>query len=423
MAEWSIAALRTILSTETDADSDLNEELMSQIRENIEAMIMLMFYTGDDGSCTSDPSPVTTIHDTDGVYAVNEYNGCVVVITSGTAKGNFYQIDATTAISLVCTGEDLYADGVRSGDTYKVFFDLKNTHGHAHDGIDSAVVELADNQVVLAKMADNSVDASNIVDASVGQAEVGPSAIGQGELKTSNGSVSTTNTAPYDHLTLPGGDYGFYPRIKGSDPTTNVWAIIASDYVVGVTYVTSIDMYTDVANTAYASQYYVTASGERHWVFILRDKSGKVLNEWEAPDHVCFGNGGKPKIVQHPFGSVKEKNGKYIKNINGEGDKEVELIVINPTMGQVERIIKNSYKDDDSIPDIGFLTSMNELYEINEIRTPAWNDEPVTVGLPMLDEKGNIAGDYRFHIGRKVCPVKKSIPRPTIMELAQFKRK
>ena len=169
MAEWSIAALRTILSTETDADSDLNEELMSQIRENIEAMIMLMFYTGDDGSLTADPpnSTVGTITDSAGGYAPGQYNGCVVVITSGTAEGNIYQIDDTTATTLVCTGDNLYSDGVRSGDTYKVFFDLKNTHGHAHDGIDSAEVELADNQVVIAKMADHSVGEDELVHGSV----------------------------------------------------------------------------------------------------------------------------------------------------------------------------------------------------------------------------------------------------------------
>ena len=179
MAEWSIAALRTILSTETDADSDLNEELMSQIRENIEAMIMLMFYTGDDGSLTADPpdSTVGTITDSAGGYAVDEYNGCVVVITSGTAEGNIYQIDDTTATTLVCTGDNLYSDGVRSGDTYKVFFDLKNTHGHAHDGIDSAEVELADNQVTNAKMADNAIDTAELATGAVTENEIGTGAV------------------------------------------------------------------------------------------------------------------------------------------------------------------------------------------------------------------------------------------------------
>jgi len=143
MGFWTIDGYRVILDTETDADSDLNEELLSQIRENGEARDMLNFYTGDSGTATSDPPDDTTgvLTDTGASYAVDEHNGRSLLITSGTAKGFIYTIDDTTATTLVCTSDNLYDDGLRSGDEYLVMYNLKNTLAHNHDGANSRVIQ------------------------------------------------------------------------------------------------------------------------------------------------------------------------------------------------------------------------------------------------------------------------------------------
>ena len=128
MSFWTaLSQLRTILATETDYDSPNSEELLEQIRENIEALFMLLLDTGDSGSATSDPPNNTTgvLADTGAAYDADEHNGRTLLIKSGLAIGNLYTIDDTTATTLVCTGDNLYADGVRSADTYKVMYDLK----------------------------------------------------------------------------------------------------------------------------------------------------------------------------------------------------------------------------------------------------------------------------------------------------------
>jgi len=146
MSFFDLSALRAILTTETDADSPINEELMSQIRENLEAILILLASTGITGSATSDPPNDTTgyLTDTASTWSNDDHNGRTLLITSGLAKGNMYTIDDTDDANnrLVCTGDNLYADGVRSGDTYLILYDVKNnTDGHDHDGVNSKWVQ------------------------------------------------------------------------------------------------------------------------------------------------------------------------------------------------------------------------------------------------------------------------------------------
>jgi hypothetical protein len=143
MSEWLISALRPLLSTETAADSEVTEELMSQIRENWEALLLLFAHGGASGSLTSDPPDDTTgvATDSGASYATDEHNGRTLLITSGLAKNNLYTIDDTTSTTIVCTGDNLYADGVRDGDDYIVLYDIKTaTHGHDHDGVNSKLL-------------------------------------------------------------------------------------------------------------------------------------------------------------------------------------------------------------------------------------------------------------------------------------------
>jgi len=142
MTAFDISAFRMVLETETDTDANVNKELMDQFRENIEALVLLTFSTGTTGSATSNPPNDTTgvLTDTAASYDADEHNNRVLLMTSGLAKGTMYQIDDTTATTIICTGDNLYADGVRSGDTYHVLYNVKNTGGgHTHDGEDSAL--------------------------------------------------------------------------------------------------------------------------------------------------------------------------------------------------------------------------------------------------------------------------------------------
>ena len=152
MSFWSIAALRTILATETDADSPGSEELLYQIRENIEAILMLAFAVAPASTCTADPSndALGYFYDTVPAWTDDLHNGRTLLIKSGAAIGNMYTIDNTDDANdrLDCTGDNLYADGVRSGDSYLILYDIKNNQdGHDHDGVNSREAVLAKGRV------------------------------------------------------------------------------------------------------------------------------------------------------------------------------------------------------------------------------------------------------------------------------------
>ena len=249
--------------------------------------------------------------------------------------------------------------------------------------------------------------------------------VSQAKLKTSSGSVSITEThqdkglfTKTENLTLPGGEYGFYPQFKQtvsgslgefSVPTLSSQFLLSNN--IGTTYLTKIclihpniqgpETSNDVTVTSYAQQRYVTSSGEVHWVFILRDKTTKdTIAMYQAPDHPCFGNGGKPLLVPHPFGSY-------------DPDKH-EIIVINPSHEEVEAMKKLGERGEDE-PDKDLLEVIMEEYEIDEDSKPAWPTKAVTVGLPK---------DYETKkMGEGVQPIKKAIPRPPYIKTKSLRRK
>ncbi len=126
-------------------------------------------------------------------------------------------------------------------------------------------------------------------------------------LKTSTGEVSKTGGS--GHVTLPGGEYGFYPQIKMSKIESAQWgAVILLDgsYSGWTGYVTNIFL-NGQGGTLYARQRYVTTSGEDIWIFLLVDKNTKeIITAYQAPDHPAYGNGGDFEKVPHPFGSYDE---------------------------------------------------------------------------------------------------------------------
>ena len=70
-----------------------------------------------------------------------------------------------------------------------------------------------------------------------------------------------------------------------------------------------------------------------------------------------------------------------------------------------------------------FFESLNEIYDIDELSSPLWNNEPVTVGLPRLSDNGDIVGDYRFASKIKITPIRRAVPKPVVMNHLQLKDK
>jgi len=238
-------------------------------------------------------------------------------------------------------------------------------------------------------------------DNSVTEAKLANKAVSQAKLKTSSGSVSTV--APYSfNLTLPGGEYGFYPQIKEVGGTVSAYI---SNLYATTTYVTNIYLAPQEVPGcyAYAQQRYVTSSGEVHWVFILRDKVTKeTISMYQAPDYPCFGNSGKPLLVPHPFGSY-------------DPDKH-EIIVINPSDEDVFNMQDACIMPEDK-PDRDILEVIVKDYEIDEDLKTEWPKKEITVGLPKnIDWK-------RMPEGSKVVPLKKRIPQPSYVTTRKLWKK
>ena len=394
MAWWTLSNLRTILTTETDADSGVTEESYSQFRENFECLVMSLLDTGDDGSATSNPPNDSTgvLTDSAGGYDADEHNGKTLLITSGLAIGNLYTIDDGTATTLVCTGDNLYADGVRSGDTYKVLYDLKvNADGHDHDGVNSKAVGLADGQVTEAKIANLAVS----------EGKLAASAVAQSKLKTSTGSVNSVSSASVViTASAPGGDYGFTIQVKavpGSGATLDFSGMAVTG--LGTSYVTPGGKFTVTAgsgaNTVYVQQRYITSSGEIYWVFIQRDKLTKdVLATWQSNDHPCFGMGSDPEKVPHP-------------KFPGFDPEKHEIVCINPSDEDVKAIRSKAGYDKD------FIEVLLENYDIDEKSEPVWPTKAVTVGLPAkVEVDGEMVPVQDAPRGTLITPIKRVIPKP-----------
>lgn len=222
--------------------------------------------------------------------------------------------------------------------------------------------------------------------------------ITQAKLKTSTGAVSTTasGSPAYAHLTLPGGEYGFWPQVKVSSSVADetVTIMYSSGLLAAPTsYTTLIHMGVPDGYTTYAQQRYVTSSGEVFWIYILRDKiTKKMISTYCAPDHPCFGNSGKPLVVPHPF-------------YNYDTTKH-EIVVINPLENELKELESKCPVDDETKPDLSLIEVVNNLYEIDEkAGSPDWPTIPVTVGLPQGHDWKRASEET------KIIPIKKVIPK------------
>lgn len=241
----------------------------------------------------------------------------------------------------------------------------------------------------------DSLVTARLVDLSTTEAKLAASAVSQSKLKTSAGEVSVSVPAAGTANTsaLPGGEYGFQFRGKGS--TGNIYVAGWSTAVLGLSYVAPGVKFGNNGGdeqTGYAEQRYVTSSGEVFWLFILRDKvSKKTIATYAAPDHPCMGRGGKPIVVPHPFGSFDPA--------------KHEIVVVNPNESELQELTNKTVDLDEAKADRSLLQVILEEYEVDEKGgSPDWPKKAVTVGLPPgVDWK-------RMPEGTVLTPVKKVIP-------------
>jgi len=242
----------------------------------------------------------------------------------------------------------------------------------------------------------------------------------QAKIKTSQGSVnggiasSVSGTTYEGRLILPGGEYGFQNQKHFTASASSTGSGVMTDMLnlPNPLNTIAINLYVYYSFTpqvngrsfyCYFTQRYVTSSGEVFWIFILRDKVTKaIISMSQSPDHPCFGNGGKPLLVSHPFGSY---------------DPETqEIVVINPTEEELEEMMAKCVKGEDE-PDKDLLEIIMEEYEIDEDSTPKWTDKEVTVGLPKTKDW------KRERDGTPVIPIKKKIPKPDYIKVKSLRRK
>lgn len=201
--------------------------------------------------------------------------------------------------------------------------------------------------------------------------------VSQAKLKTAIGEVSTT--VPSSLLTLPGGEYGFYPQFKTS-ADIGVGAIMLGRFTSDIkssfepghmnlpSYSTSILLSERDDGTLYAKQRYVTSSGRDHWMFFLIDKDTKqVLAAYQAPDHPCYGSGGDENDIPHPFGSY-------------DAQKHDVVLVANDILPELKSKVTSKRS---------LLTIVNEEYEIDFDSEPVYQPREIIE----IDEYGDKRGE------------------------------
>lgn len=216
-------------------------------------------------------------------------------------------------------------------------------------------------------------------------------AVSQSKLKSTTGSASCTISNPSGSSrvntgALPGGSYGFrlqYYMSPSRGSFEGYYGVSSGSYVSP-----SAQFFSEVTGITYcyAQERYVQSSGEVHWVFLLRNReTGIIEKSWQCPDHPCFGNGDDPDLFQHPYGDYDQD--KY------------ELIVSNPPKNFVQELNKKAGKTKDLLEIIG------KEYVIDDLSSPAWPSEKVTIGLPERWEDA-------WKTGEMVKPLKAVIPKP-----------
>jgi hypothetical protein len=127
--------------------------------------------------------------------------------------------------------------------------------------------------------------------------EIGAATVAQAWLKTTTGIVATAGSTE-EVLTLPGGEYGFFPQAKIS-ASGGGNRVAFRGMSTSESYVTSIGLSADSGYSAYAQQRYVQASppydlgdGEIPlFIFVKLSALGAVLASYVAPEAPWHYNG------------------------------------------------------------------------------------------------------------------------------------
>lgn len=186
-------------------------------------------------------------------------------------------------------------------------------------GTTTLFTRLRDNPIAITEKASGAPVLANDY---IVQDMVSASTIGQAELKTTNSAISTSSDAL---MTLPGGQYGFYPQIKASDGTAQYGATIggaASNTAPGTSYATRIVLRAVGGGSIFAQQRYIQASppydlgdGEiSRFVFVEVHKStGDVISVYsaqEAPWHYNGPTDIRGKALQDIHGQIVKARGR-----------------------------------------------------------------------------------------------------------------
>lgn len=157
-----------------------------------------------------------------------------------------------------------------------------------------------------AQLGSNSVGTAQLINLNVTEAKLAASAVAQSKLKTTNGEISQSMPTSMTRYTLPGGAYGFYPRLRSATTSKNATVVISDLTTSGFLDTNnrcevSCDTtgMSGVGATLYVNQQYVTASppydlgdGEvPFFIFALIAATGEVVGGYAAPDPPWAYNG------------------------------------------------------------------------------------------------------------------------------------
>jgi hypothetical protein len=266
----------------------------------------------------------------------------------------------------------------------------------------------------------------------VGKGGLNDGDVTQAKLATSTSEVSSILAT---RATITGGSYCLQNNCKMAKTASASYIALSGFNTGSFTGWTSYrnEIYiqgTGTVDYMYMQSRYFTSSGEVPWVFILRNKStGEIISTSNAVDHVCFGAGGNPVRLPHPWTSSVRTEGSRNWFFDGKGEVEVEILCINPDKDDYYTILYDCIQKEQGFAGLVF----GQEIDVWDDKTGKFQKEPaynlsiaregvksyptaaVTVGLPIEVD----LDPYSF-LGENVKPVKKTIPQPANVIVAEL---
>ncbi|MFH2232093.1 MAG: hypothetical protein ABII13_02900 [Patescibacteria group bacterium] len=250
-------------------------------------------------------------------------------------------------------------------------------------------------QVIAGKLGADAVTSGNVADNAIVQGNIFDGAVCQSKLETDTEELSFDIAAGATHVfqfsDVAG--YFFFPQTAFESNVDSGWyAHYGGDGVDGHTsYQSFVTLYQ--LNSALGDRYgfvkarYVTASGNIGWLFLLKEKGNdRVKGSYFSFDHPCWGRGGDPGEIPHPF--MRD----YV-----EQNHEIFCIILTRNE---HKMIENENKK------LSFLQNVNKNYIINVVKQTKWPSGKIPIAL---DSEGK-------HIEKK-------IKKPDYVIMASLKKK